>query len=94
MTDNGSAYVSHLFAELCKQHHLRHIRTRPYTPRTNGKAERFIQTMLPRVGLLPSVLLLANTYRAATRWLTHYNHRRPHGKPQWPSSHLPGVTPC
>ena len=44
MTDNGSAYVSHLFAQLCDSHHLRHIRTRPYTPRTNGKAERFIQT--------------------------------------------------
>ena len=46
MTDNGSAYRSHLFKSLLASAGLRHIRTRPYTPRTNGKAERFIQTSL------------------------------------------------
>jgi transposase InsO family protein len=43
MTDNGSCYKSHAFRALCQQLGLKHIRTRPYTPRTNGKAERFIQ---------------------------------------------------
>ena len=46
MTDNGSGYVSRVVAELCQAEGLRHLRTRPYTPRTNGKAERFIQTAL------------------------------------------------
>ena len=46
MTDNGSGYVSRLFRKVCRLLRLRHIRTRPYTPKTNGKAERFIQTLL------------------------------------------------
>jgi transposase InsO family protein len=46
MTDNGSAYRIRLFREACAAAKLRHLRTRPYTPRTNGKAERFIQTVL------------------------------------------------
>ena len=46
MTDNGSAYRSKLFAQALQQAGIRHVRTRPYTPRTNGKAERFIQTSL------------------------------------------------
>src|SRR5262245_43818046 len=46
MTDNGSCYVSRAFAKVCKRLGLKHIRTRPYTPKTNGKAERFIQTSL------------------------------------------------
>ena len=79
MTDNGSAYVSHLFAELCKQHHLRHIRTRPYTPRTNGKAERFIQTMLREWAYFRPYSSSRIRTALLPRWLTHYNHRRPHG---------------
>ncbi len=46
MTDNGSAYRSSRWRQACAAHQLRHLRTRPYTPRTNGKAERFIQTLL------------------------------------------------
>lgn len=46
MTDNGSCYKAHAFRDLCKELGLKHIRTRPYTPKTNGKAERFIQTAL------------------------------------------------
>ena len=46
MTDNGSAFVSREFARLCRALNIRHLRTRPYTPRTNGKAERFIQALL------------------------------------------------
>jgi transposase InsO family protein len=45
MTDNGPAYVSHAHAAACRRLGLRHLRTRPYRPRTNGKAERFIQTL-------------------------------------------------
>ena len=50
MTDNGSAYVSKAWAQHCTRLEIRHLRTRPYRPRTNGKAERFIQTMLRRMG--------------------------------------------
>ena len=46
MTDNGSPYVSIAHAATCRELGIRHIRTQPYRPRTNGKAERFIQTML------------------------------------------------
>ncbi len=46
MTDNGSCYRSKAFAKLCKHMRLKHVRTKPYTPKTNGKAERFIQTAL------------------------------------------------
>jgi transposase InsO family protein len=46
MTNNGSAYRSRVFAAVLARHQLRHLRTRPYTPRTNGKAERFIRTLL------------------------------------------------
>ena len=45
MSDNGAAYVSRSFAKACRALGLKHIRTRPYTPRTNGKAERVIQTL-------------------------------------------------
>jgi transposase InsO family protein len=46
LSDNGTGYRSHIFAAACRQAGLSHCRTRPYTPRTNGKAERFIQTLL------------------------------------------------
>jgi transposase InsO family protein len=46
MTDNGGCYLSHRFASACRRLGLRHLRTRPYRPCTNGKAERFIQTLL------------------------------------------------
>src|SRR3984957_20253556 len=46
MTDNGSCYLSRTFGQTCKKFGLKHIRTKPYTPKTNGKAERFIQTSL------------------------------------------------
>lgn len=46
MTDNGSAYCSYAFRDACEALEIQHLRTRPYLPQTNGKAERFIQTML------------------------------------------------
>ena len=53
MTDNGFCYRSKAFRQACRELGLKHIRTRPYTPKTNGKAERFIQTALARMGLRP-----------------------------------------
>jgi transposase InsO family protein len=79
MTDNGSCYVSLLHALACKQLRIRHIRTRPYRPRTNGKAERFIRTML---GGWAYGAIYGNSderRRALPGWLDFYNHRKPHG---------------
>ena len=78
MSDNGAGYVSRLFRKACRLLRIRHIRTRPYTPKTNGKAERFIQTMLREWAY-------ALPYRSADsraadlpRWLAFYNQQRPH----------------
>jgi len=78
MTDNGSAYRSHAFAALCAQHGMRHLRTRPYTPRTNGKAERFIQTLLREWAYSRPYATSARRRRALEPWLRYYNQRRPH----------------
>ncbi|MGE4265244.1 MAG: IS481 family transposase [Desulfovibrio sp.] len=78
MTDNGSGYVSRAFAKACAAFGLRHIRTRPYTPRTNGKAERFIQTALREWAYAASY---ANSNERASelpRWLHEYNFYRNH----------------
>jgi len=79
MTDNGSAYRSTIHAFACRAMRLRHLRTRPYRPRTNGKAERFIRTLLG--GWAYGAIYGSNTERAAALdgWLWTYNHRRPHG---------------
>jgi transposase InsO family protein len=80
MTDNGSCYVSKIFAGACRR--LRHIRTRAYTPRTNGKAERFIQTLL-REWAYVQPYLHSKLRRAALRpYLRYYNEHRPHGSLQ------------
>jgi transposase InsO family protein len=78
MTDNGSGYVSKDFAAAVAQIRTRHLRTRPYTPRTNGKAERFIQTMLREWAYGRP---FATSYRrraALPAWPRRYNERRPH----------------
>src|SRR3954452_4626360 len=79
MTDNGSAYRSTLHAIACRAMGLRHLRTRPYRPRTNGKAERFIRTLLG--GWAYGALYGTSRERTAALdgWLWTYNHRRPHG---------------
>src|SRR4051794_26769495 len=79
MTDNGSAYRSTLHAIACRAMGLRHLRTRPYRPRTNGKAERFIRTLLG--GWAYGALYGTSRERTAALdgWLFTYNHRRPHG---------------
>ena len=78
MTDNGSCYVSRRFARLCRRLQLKHIRTRPYSPRTNGKAERFIQTMLREWAYARAYLNSAQRAAHLPRWLHHYNWHRPH----------------
>lgn len=78
MTDNGSGYVAKLFRKALRILGIRHIRTRPYTPKTNGKAERFIQTMLREWAY--AIPFKSSRTRAAdlARWLSWYNERRPH----------------
>jgi transposase InsO family protein/transposase len=79
MTDNGSAYRSAIHALACRTHGIRHLRTRPYRPRTNGKAERFIRTLL--AGWAYGAIYGSSRERTAALdgWLWTYNHRRPHG---------------
>ena len=79
MTDNGPAYRAHAWQQHCATHNLRHLRTRPYTPRTNGKAERFIQILLHRWAYAFAYPSSAHRTRALVGWLRWYNRRRPHG---------------
>ncbi len=90
MTDNGACYKSKAFAKACRNLGLKHIRTRPYTPKTNGKAERFIQTALREWAY--AVAYPSSDHRAAElpTWLHRYNWHRPHGslKAKTPISRL------
>ena len=79
LTDNGAPYRSFAWADYCTRHGLLHLRTRPYRPRTNGKAERFIQTMLREWAYAQSYPTSAARARQLPRWLHHYNHTRRHG---------------
>jgi transposase InsO family protein len=79
MTDNGSPYVSAVHAGACRELGLRHLRTRPYRPRTNGKAERFIQTLLREWAYSQIYGSSAERRRLLRPWLLHYNFRRRHG---------------
>jgi transposase InsO family protein len=78
ITDNGSAYRSTVHAIACRAMGIRHLRTRPYRPQTNGKAERFIRTLLG--GWAYAALYRDSTERTAALdgWLDYYNHRRRH----------------
>src|SRR5262249_351860 len=93
MTDNGGCYTSKAFAKACRRLGLKHIRTRPYTPKTNGKAERFIQTALREWAYAQAYP--TSNHRAAQlpTWLHRYNWHRPHGgiRSQTPISRL-GLT--
>jgi transposase InsO family protein len=79
MSDNGSAYRSKLHAFACRALGLRHLTTRPYRPQTNGKAERFIRTMLGEWAY--AAIYRTSTQRTAALdgWIWRYNHLRPHG---------------
>jgi transposase InsO family protein len=78
MTDNGSAYRSHAFRAACADAQLRHLRTKPYTPRTNGKAERFIQTSLREWAYARAYNTSAERTAVLEPWIANYNTRRPH----------------
>lgn len=78
MTDNGPAYLSHAFRDACCKHRIRHLRTKPYTPRTNGKAERFIQTCLREWAYAEAYSTSQHRTTALAYWLHHYNWHRPH----------------
>lgn len=86
MTDNGSAYRSKLFAKALTDAGARHVRTRPYTPRTNGKAERFIQTSLREWAYAKPYRSSAERTLAIEPWTAAYNLSRPH-------SGIAGLTP-
>jgi transposase InsO family protein len=79
MTDNGSCYKSFAFRRACKRLGLKHIRTRPYTPKTNGKAERFIQTSLREWAYAQAYNTSKERAAELPRWLHRYNWHRPHG---------------
>lgn len=93
LTDNGSGYRSRSFRATCRGLHVVHRRTRPYTPRTNGKAERFIQSALREWAYHALYYTSAERAGRMPGWLEHYNAVRPHsgigGRP--PFSRLPGV---
>jgi transposase InsO family protein len=93
MTDHGSRYRSRAFAKTCRRLELKHIRTRPYTPRTNGKAERFIQSALREWAYAQAYPSSAHRTAELPAWLHRYNWHRPHGglKSHTPISRL-GLT--
>jgi transposase InsO family protein len=78
LTDNGAAYIAVVHALACKRLGIKHLRTRPYRPQTNGKAERFIRTLL--AGWAYGAIYASSRERTAALdgWLWHYNHRRRH----------------
>ena len=88
LTDNGSAYRATIHALACKTLGIRHLRTRPYRPQTNGKAERFIRTLLN--GWAYGAIYRSSTERtqALDGWLWHYNHQRRHSA----LSHQPPIS--
>jgi transposase InsO family protein len=87
LTDNGSGYLGRRFAHEIERLRIVHKRTRPYRPRTNGKAERFIQTLIREWAYAAAYLTSAARARVLPRWLRYYNRKRPHGS-------LDGQPPC
>ena len=79
MTDNGSCYLSRAFGRACNKLGLKHIRTKPYTPKTNGKAERFIQTSLREWAYARAYDSSDERTAELPRWLHSCNWHRPHG---------------
>jgi transposase InsO family protein len=88
LTDNGSAYRSLMHAVACRQLGIKHIRSRPYRPQTNGKAERFIRTLLNDWAYAAIYRSSQERTRTLDGWLWHYNHRRRHSA----LGHQPPVT--
>ena len=94
MTDNGSCYKSFAFAAACNALNLKHIRTKPYTPKTNGKAERFIQTALREWAYARAYQTSDQRKHHLPDWTHMYNWHRPHSslKSRPPISRL-GLAP-
>ena len=93
LTDNGPCYVSRRFRDTCAELGIKHTRTRPYRPQTNGKAERFIQSMLRECAYGRPYKSSAGRRQGLVAWVKRYNHRRPHaslGKLP-PASRIPGM---
>jgi transposase InsO family protein/transposase len=88
LSDNGSCYRGALHALACRRLGIRHLRTRPYRPQTNGKAERFIRTLINSWAYGPIYASSSERTRALDGWLCHYNHRRRHSA----LGHQPPVT--
>jgi transposase InsO family protein len=88
LTDNGAAYISTIHALCCRQLGIKHLRTRPRRPQTNGKAERFIRTMLNGWAYGAIYRTSQERSRALDGWLWHYNHRRRHSA----LSHQPPIS--
>jgi len=78
LSDNAKCYGSNAFQALCRSRQIRHLTTRPYRPCTNGKAERFIQTLVRRWAYARSYRSSALRAAALPAWLKRYNHQRPH----------------
>jgi transposase InsO family protein len=78
LTDNGSSYRSHAYRDTLARHDIRHKRTRPYRPQTNGKAERFIQTLINEWAYARPYRSNDERLRALRRFADFYNHERPH----------------
>jgi transposase InsO family protein len=78
LTDNGASYRSHAYRDVLASHGIRHKRTRPFHPQTNGKAERFIQTLLNEWAYGRAYRSNADRLLALPRFVDFYNHRRPH----------------
>ena len=94
LTDNGSCYRGVVHAVACRKLGIKHLRTRPYRPQTNGKAERFIRTMLNGWAYGAIYRSSQERTRALDGWLWHYNHRRRHSalghQPPTSRTNLPG----
>lgn len=90
MTDNGSCYRSFDFRDACRDLGIKHLRTKPYTPKTNGKAERFIQTALREWAYAQAYPTSQRRAEELPFWLHRYNWHRPHAgiKSQTPISRL------
>src|SRR5206468_11725144 len=78
LTDNGASYRGHAYTDTLAAHDIRHKRTRPYRPQTNGKAERFIQTLINEWAYARPYRSNARRLRALPRFVDFYNHGRPH----------------
>jgi transposase InsO family protein len=94
LTDNGSAYISTVHAIACRRLGIRHLRTRPRRPQTNGKADRFIRTLLHGWAYGAIYASSQERTRALDGWLWHHNHRRRHSalghQPPVSRTNLPG----